>query len=334
MQPDEPGAILMLVDEQRTFIDQNTHEWLVLHKTASPGATSAQAIATFFANDPAAASTHYVVGQDGTIVQCVLEKDGAGGNCCLETGHAAYLPLGVNLNVRTVSIEHVDPASDNSTPLTEAQKAASFRLVRDICQRHNIPMRPGDSSGGIIGHRDIAPINRARCPGNYPWADLFSYLQGGGSMGVPAGWKDDGQVLTAPNGVPVRLGFRDFVLNNTWSKDNWPLGPEYGTDLLEASNPSLGGGTQQVFKWVMLGYTPARGVFMEWTGVELAYARSQVVTIDAQAQQLKAQVSALQAQVAQIAGLDPGKVKDLLSAIGLAANNANAAIQQLITQPL
>src|SRR5260221_2337785 len=178
MNVDEPGAIGIFVAENRTFIDQNDHTWIVLHKTASGG--SAQNIATFFANDPAMASTHYVVGQDGTIVQCVLEKDGAAGNCCLETGHAPYLPLGVNLNVRTVSIEHVDPATDNSTPLTSAQKAASFRLVHDICQRHNIPMRRGDASGGIIGHMDIAPLSRARCPGNYPWDELFTYLANGG----------------------------------------------------------------------------------------------------------------------------------------------------------
>jgi N-acetyl-anhydromuramyl-L-alanine amidase AmpD len=176
---DEPNALPMFVAENRTFINQNTHDFLVLHKTASGG--SAQNIATFFANDPAMASTHYVIGQDGTVVQCVLEKDGAGGNCCLENGHASFLPLGVNLNVKSVSIEHVDPASDNSTPLTNAQKAASFRLVQHICERHNIPKRraTNDGLGGIIGHNDIAPINKARCPGNYPWNELFSYLQGG-----------------------------------------------------------------------------------------------------------------------------------------------------------
>lgn len=173
---DEPGAIPMFVDRNRVFINQNTHDFLVIHKTASGG--TAQDIASFFANDPAMASTHYIVGQDGTIVQCVAEVDGAAGNCCLETGHASFLPLGINLNVKTVSIEHVDPTSDNSTPLTDAQKQASFKLVRDICQRHNIPMRRGDASGGIIGHNDIAPLSRAHCPGNYPWDELFAYLEG------------------------------------------------------------------------------------------------------------------------------------------------------------
>jgi N-acetyl-anhydromuramyl-L-alanine amidase AmpD len=184
MQSDEPGAILMLVNEQRTFIGQNTHDFLVIHKTASGG--SAQNIANFFANDPAMASTHYVVGQDGAVVQCVLEKDGAGGNCCLENGHASFLPLGVNLNVKSVSIEHVDPAQDNSTPLTSAQKAAGFKLVQHICERHNIPKRraTNDGQGGIIGHNDIAPINRARCPGNYPWQELFDYLDHGGDVTI------------------------------------------------------------------------------------------------------------------------------------------------------
>ncbi len=173
---DEPGALPMFVNEQRVFINQNDHMWLVVHKTA--GFETAQQVAEFFATDPAMASTHYVVGLDGTIVQCVWEKDGAGGNCCVEKGYASFLPSNENLNLRTVSIEHVDPATDNSTPLTSAQKAASFRLIQHICERHNIPMRraQNDGKGGIIGHCDIAPLSRARCPGNYPWSELWAYL--------------------------------------------------------------------------------------------------------------------------------------------------------------
>src|SRR5260221_7928718 len=35
-------------------------------------------------------------------------------------------------------------------------------------------------------------INRARCPGNYPWSELQTYLQGGTTtMGTPAGWRED-----------------------------------------------------------------------------------------------------------------------------------------------
>jgi len=301
--PDEPGAILMLVDEQRTFIDANDHTFLVIHKTASGG--SAQNIATFFANDPNRASTHYIVGQDGVIAQAVLEKDGAAGNCCVEDGYASFLtqynPLHVggggttNLNTMSVSIEHVDPTSDNSTPLTAAQKAASFRLIQHICERHNIPKRraTNDGLGGIIGHMDIDPINRAHCPGNYPWQELWTYLQGGTTtMGVPANWHDDGTTLTAPNGVKVVHGFRDYVLSHNWDPRNIPVGAEFGTAQLEASNISLGHGTQQLFEWSMLGYTVQRGVIFEYVGRELAFARAQVQKYAADIAQLKADLAA------------------------------------------
>lgn len=170
---DESGAIPMWVSDSITF-DSTDATWLVLHKTA--GFTSAAECAAYFIAG-SDVSAHYIVGQgENEIVQCVPESRGAGANCCVSTGHAAYLPTDVNLNIKTISIEHIDPAIDNSTPLTPAQQAASFKLIRDICARHNIPMRPGDVNGGIIGHMDIDPVNRARCPGNYPWSELWSYL--------------------------------------------------------------------------------------------------------------------------------------------------------------
>lgn len=195
---DYAEALPMYVDRSRVFIDANNPKWIVIHKTA--GGQSAQEIANYFASTPQMTSTHYVVGQDGTVVQCVREQDGAGGNCCLEQGHAAFLPEGINLNLVTISIEHVDPALDNSTPLTEAQKTASFRLIADICRRHGIPARHGDASGGIIGHFELDPISRAHCPGNYPWNELWAFLEQGGSM----------LEITATGGYFTDLG------NNVW----------------------------------------------------------------------------------------------------------------------
>jgi Domain of unknown function (DUF1906) len=153
----------------------------------------------------------------------------------------------------------------------------------------------------------------------------------GGNM-VPQGWTDANNVLTAPNGVKVVHGFRDWVLSHNWDPANWPLGAEFGTSLLEASNPSLGGGSQQLFRWSMLGYTAARGVFNEWLGQELAFCRQQVQQKAAQITQLQAELAAAQQPTVQ--GVDPAKVKDRLTAIGLAANNGNTAIQQLVNQPL
>lgn len=175
---DYVGALSMPVPQAWVFENRNGYTGalsIVVHKTASPGQVSAQQIAEFFMNDTVnMKSAHYVVGQDGTVVQCVLEKDGAGANCCTEPGYdpvwQPFVDKGLNLNLVTISIEHVDPAADNSTPLTDAQKSASFQLIADICKRHNIP------STAIYGHNTIDPESRARCPGNYPLAELQAYV--------------------------------------------------------------------------------------------------------------------------------------------------------------
>jgi len=59
-------------------------QWVVTHKTASAG--TAQDVAHFFQTVPDRRSAHYTVRQDGAIVQCVSESDGAegaGANGCL-----------------------------------------------------------------------------------------------------------------------------------------------------------------------------------------------------------------------------------------------------------
>ncbi|HEV2237964.1 MAG TPA: N-acetylmuramoyl-L-alanine amidase, partial [Ktedonobacterales bacterium] len=82
-----------------------------------------------------------------------------------------------NPNTFTISIEHVNDSA-NSTPLSPAQQAASFALIAHICERYGIPKRAADTAGGVTGHYSIDPVNRARCPGVYPWAALWAALEG------------------------------------------------------------------------------------------------------------------------------------------------------------
>jgi len=152
-------------------------QYVILHGTA--GGSSAQNIASYFAstqgtNNPV--SSHYVIGQDGTIVQCVAEANGAWANGLYTNGHAAFWDTTVNPNNITVSIEHVKPATDNSDQLTSVQQTASFQLINAICDRWQIPKHDADASGGITGHFSIDPVNRSHCPGPYPWDALWSYL--------------------------------------------------------------------------------------------------------------------------------------------------------------
>jgi N-acetyl-anhydromuramyl-L-alanine amidase AmpD len=189
--PDESGAIW--IPNNNFFPNRDGYKpaYIVLHGTA--GGTSAVAIANYFASTQGTAnpvSSHYVVGTDGTVVQCVDECEGAWSNGFVSgrsgaSGdgygngfHDSWWDSGINPNLLTISIEHVKSATDNSNQLTDAQKLASFTLIRHICQRHNIPTRKADASGGVTGHYAIDPQNRPNCPGLFPWNDLFTFLTG------------------------------------------------------------------------------------------------------------------------------------------------------------
>lgn len=93
---------------------------------------------------------------------------------------------------------------------------------------------------------------------------------------TPTGWKDDGTRLTAPNGIAVVQGFRTYILSHAWASENWPLEPEQSVLLVETSNPNLGAGTRQTFRMTVLEWTPARGVFAGWVGVELLKLREEL----------------------------------------------------------
>ena len=294
MGTNEPGV--RSIQNTNFFLHRNGYKprWLILHGTA--GGESAQGIASYFqstqgTNNPV--SAHYVIGQDGTVVQCCSEEDGAYANGILSNGHDAWWANEPNPNLVTISIEHVKRSTDNSDALTSAQQAVSFKLVKDICERNAIPKRFADKNGGITGHFSLDPVSRRNCPGPYPWDALWLFLQGTGTqkgttMTIPQGWHDNGSVLTAPNGVRVQHGFRDYVLKHAWDPDNWPLQAEEGATQLELSNPSLGGGTRQLFRKAMLEFTPHRGVFEAWIGSELRAYHQTLATL--QSQLLQAQV--------------------------------------------
>lgn len=302
---DYPSAIDYFVDRSRVFINQNSHDAIILHGTGGNPAQTAQQLGDYFRTTPEETSVHYGIDRAGVICQYVLEVDGAGGNGILEPGHdALWDQLWGNPNVHTISIEHENDSS-NSLPLTDAQKQASFALISYLCKKYALPV------SRVLPHSSIAPQSRANCPGPaYPWDELRTFLQGGQNMGVPNGWHDDGTTLTAPNGIPVVMGFRQYILAHQWSPDNFPVEIEHEQSPLEISNPALGKGAQQLFRMSMLGYTQALGVFEEYIGVELLAMRAQVASIPNFAairalatsqHQALAQIGPLADQIGQIA---------------------------------
>jgi hypothetical protein len=291
------NIVEMLVPDRFVFPGSwgYVRKWLILHKTA--GFHTAQEVAAYFqagAPQPdgslAETSVHYVIGQDGLIVRCVREADGAGGNGVLEAGHDPWWTMD-NPNLVTFSIEHVDPSLDNSTPLTAAQKTSSFWLIRDLCTRQHIPMRTADASGGITGHFSIDPQSRAHCPGNYPWQELWNYLKGATSMsGVPEGWSDNGTKLVAQNGHFFVKGFRDHILNApNWDPGDVPLEEEQQVNQVEV-HTSRGAGTRQLTRLNLLVYTDQMGVKESAAGQEIAACYNLIAS-------LRKQISDLQTQI-------------------------------------
>ncbi len=275
---------------------------IVLHGTA--GGSSAENIANYFATSDVQSSAHIVIGQDGHVVQCVSCNVAAWGNGGLVQPRFPF-PANVNPNYYTISIEHVKAHTDNSDQLTDAQAQASFRVVQVICDTYGIEKRPGDEHGGIISHADLDSVDRARCPGPYPWAQLWAYLKGASMGTVPKGWSYDpvNKVFTSPNGKSARYGFGDYMYNyqqykgRPWDEDDWILVEEYHADQFEISNPDFGGGQQMITRKHVLAWKGQ--AIEEYTGQEWIAMRAKIAEQAGQLSTLQKQVNDLKSQLAE-----------------------------------
>jgi hypothetical protein len=197
-----PGVLWIPTSIHFAGRDGQAVRWLILHGTA--GGTDAVAVANYLKSTEGSANpagVHYVIGQDGKIVQMVAESNAAWGNGVIDGVPAPNLGFrtqsdgvhrdswwnpSVNPNNVTISIEHCKPSINNSDALTPAQQAASFALTADICKRNpGIPMRFADASGGATGHFSIDAVSRQHCPGPYPWDALWAYLASQGGQDMP-----------------------------------------------------------------------------------------------------------------------------------------------------
>ena len=131
---------------------------LVLHYTGMK--TAGEAIGRLC--DPAAkVSAHYVVEEDGTVLQLVSEERRA--------WHAgvSYWRGRRHLNDVSIGIEIVNPGHEwGYRPYPVPQMAAVTQLCLEILSRHRIAARD------VVGHSDIAP-DRKQDPGEkFDWRGL------------------------------------------------------------------------------------------------------------------------------------------------------------------
>jgi N-acetylmuramoyl-L-alanine amidase len=107
-------------------------------------------------------SAHYLVHEDGTIIQMVREADRA-----WHAGLSIWQGES-DINSASIGIEIVNPGHAFGLPGYPAvQMAAVISLCRDICARNEIEPRH------VLGHSDVS-ISRKIDPGErFPWADLW-----------------------------------------------------------------------------------------------------------------------------------------------------------------
>lgn len=331
-----------------------TRKWIIIHATAGD-ITIEDIQRTFIANARAGnpSSTHYGIGRDGRSGQYVPESENAYGNGPI-TGPAGHAIAGTgnahdpwwddtpfhNANPVTFSIEHCKARSDNGDELTPEQKAASFALVKHLCDTWGIPKKvygtatPDDADGGISGHFAMDPIERARCPGPYPWQELQDYLDGhpsGGTggdggqktVGIPAGWKDDGTTLTATNGKTVVLGFRDHILGNPWYAGDVPLDQEHGD----------ADGDEQHFRYTILRYHKATNAITESDRVDEIQAQANAAqsALTAELTQAQHDRDAAQQQASQ-AEADYQREQGLYATIAADDNTLHTKLAEAQTQ--
>lgn len=140
--------LLPFYDERKSKI-----EMIVLHCTAH---TPENIVESFTKHR---VSSHYVVGEDGEVVQMVGEKHRA--------WHAGISFWGgrTDINSCSIGIELTSPTLGQK-PFSEAQKKALVDLLNRLIKKYHIKPQ------NIVGHSDVAPTRKADPGKSFFWQEL------------------------------------------------------------------------------------------------------------------------------------------------------------------
>jgi N-acetylmuramoyl-L-alanine amidase len=133
-------------------------DMILLHYT---GMASADAALARLGDPTAKVSCHYLVHEDGRIVQLVPEARRA-----WHAGESSWAGES-DINSRSIGIEIVNPGHDLGYPdFPPAQIAALIALCRDIAARHGIRV------DRVLAHSDVAPLRKQDPGEKFPWDAL------------------------------------------------------------------------------------------------------------------------------------------------------------------
>ena len=158
--PDYPNAIVHPSPNHGERRGGRAADCILLHYTGMP---TGQGALARLCDCAAEVSSHYLVFEDGRVLQLVPE-----GRRAWHAGTGRWKD-DADINSCSIGVEIVNPGHDGALPpYPQAQIEAVAALCRDIAARHAIaPER-------ILAHSDIAP-GRKRDPGeHFPWETLHA----------------------------------------------------------------------------------------------------------------------------------------------------------------
>lgn len=133
-------------------------ELVVLHHTAME---NAEAALTRLCDPAAEVSSHYLIGEDGTLWQLVTEE--------MRAWHAGAGSWGGrgDVNSRSIGIELANPGPLRGLPPFSARQMDTLeRLLGDILARHRLP------PAAVIAHSDMAPERKSDPGPAFDWRRL------------------------------------------------------------------------------------------------------------------------------------------------------------------
>lgn len=159
--PDHPGAEVRVSPNFGPRPEGLRPDMIVLHYTGMETGPAAEARLC----DPASqVSSHYLVHEDGRIVQMVRESDRA-----WHAGQSSWRGT-TDVNSRSIGIEIVNPGHGLGYPeFPKKQIMAVIELCGGIAGRHGV--RPEM----VLGHSDVAPGRKVDPGEKFPWRLLAHY---------------------------------------------------------------------------------------------------------------------------------------------------------------
>ncbi|WP_315923889.1 N-acetylmuramoyl-L-alanine amidase [Mesorhizobium sp. SP-1A] len=156
--PDHPGAEVRVSPNFGPRRGTEVPDMIILHYTGMETGAGAEA----WLCDPASeVSSHYLVHEDGRVVQMVRESDRA-----WHAGKSSWRGI-TDINSCSVGIEIVNPGHTlGYRPFPERQIEAVISLCQGISRRHPV------SSERVLAHSDVAPGRKVDPGERFPWRVL------------------------------------------------------------------------------------------------------------------------------------------------------------------